>query len=240
MANRTKVLIVEDHRMLREGLKAILSTRDDLEVVGEAIDGLEALRAVKRAKPDMMLLDLSMPRMNGLSVLLEAKSYHPDIKILVLTIHQAEERIKEVFAAGADGFCSKNDSRQELLVAIDSVLNGNTYLSPSIAKHVLSGYLAVKQEERQGDPWNDVSQREREILKLLAEGYTNKQIGEMLFISAKTVEKHRSNIMAKLNLHSVANLTALAIDKGLVEKRAPTLRKGPAASVQKPVDDQTY
>jgi DNA-binding NarL/FixJ family response regulator len=240
MADRVKVLIVEDHRMLREGLKAILATRGDLEIIGEATDGLEALRAIKRVQPDIMLLDLSMPRMGGLSVLLEAKRYQPDIKILVLTIHQSEERIKEVFTAGADGFCNKNDSRQELLVAIDSVLAGSTYLSPSISKHVLTGYLAAKQDAGREDPWNDLSQREKEILKLLAEGYTNKQIGEMLFISAKTVEKHRSNIMAKLNLHSVANLTALAIEKGLVEKRAPSLRRGPAATSQKALDDPVY
>jgi len=230
MANAGKILIVEDHRLLREGIKAILSTRKNLEIVGEATDGLEALRAVKRLNPDIMLLDLSMPRMNGLSVLREAKSRNPDIRVIILTIHQSEERVKEVFAAGADGYCWKNDSRRELLAAIDSVLAGRTYLSPSITDKVITGYLAAAGRTNVGEnPWDGVSQREKEILKLLAEGYTNKEIGEMLFISAKTVEKHRSNIMAKLNLHNVAGLTALAIEKGLVEKRSVTPRN-PAGS----------
>lgn len=217
MRDRNRVLIVEDHRMLREGLKAILSARSDLEIVSEATDGIDALRAVKRLKPDLMLLDLSMPRMNGLSVLLEAKEFHPGIKILVLTIHRAEERVKEAFAAGADGYCSKNDSRRELLLAIDSVLAGNTYLSPTISKTVVAGFLSNHAAEAPDDPWDQISQREREILKLLAEGYPNAKIGELLFISVKTVEKHRSNIMDKLNLHSVAQLTRLAIEKGLVQ-----------------------
>jgi len=230
MAHARKILIVEDHRLLREGIKAILSTRDNLEIIGEATDGLEAVRAVKRVNPDIMLLDLSMPRMNGLSVLREAKSHNPDIKIIILTIHQSEERVKEVFAAGADGYCWKNDSRRELLAAIDSVLDGRTYLSPSITDKVISGYLSAVRTDGGKHPWDGVSQREKEILKLLAEGYTNKEIGEMLFISAKTVEKHRSNIMTKLNLHNVAGLTALAIEKGLVEKRSVSPRRNPAAS----------
>lgn len=219
MPAKRKVLVAEDHRMLREGLKAILAARDDLVIVGEAVDGLEALRGVKRLKPDLLLLDLSMPRMNGMSVLLEAKNYHPDIKILVLTIHQSEAYVMETFEAGADGYCSKNDSRDELLVAIDSVLAGKLYLSPLIARDVLHGFLARRARDRSQTAWDSVTQREREILKLLAEGYTNRQIAEMLFISVKTVEKHRSNLMTKLDLHTVAHLTTLAIEKGLVEKK---------------------
>jgi DNA-binding NarL/FixJ family response regulator len=219
MPAKRRVLVAEDHQMLREGLKAILASRDDLDIVGEAVDGLEALRKVKRLKPDLMLLDLSMPRMNGLSVLLDAKSYLPEIKILVLTIHQSEPYVMETFEAGADGYCSKNDSRDELLVAIDSVLNGKIYLSPLIAGDVLHGFLAKREKEKDLSDWDTVTQREKEILKLLAEGYTNSQIADMLYISVKTVEKHRSNIMAKLDLHNVAHLTTLAIEKGLVERK---------------------
>jgi len=219
MPAKKRVLVAEDHQMLREGLKAILANRDHLEIVGEAVDGLEALRKVKRLKPDLMLLDLSMPRMNGLSVLLDAKSYLPEIKILVLTIHQSEPYVMETFEAGADGYCSKNDSRDELLVAIDSVLKGKIYLSPLIAGDVLHGFLAKREKEKDRSDWDTVTQREKEILKLLAEGYTNSQIADMLYISVKTVEKHRSNIMAKLDLHNVAHLTTLAIEKGLVERK---------------------
>ena len=220
MPARKRVLIAEDHQMLREGLKAILADREALDIVGEAVDGLEALRMVKRLKPDLMLLDLSMPRMNGLSVLLDAKTYQPGIKTLVLTIHQSETYVLEAFEAGADGYCSKNDSREELLVAIDSVLAGKIYLSPLIARHVLEGFLTKRARQQSETTWESVTQREKEILKLLAEGYTNSEIADMLCISVKTVEKHRSNIMAKLDLHNVAQLTVLAIEKGLVERKS--------------------
>lgn len=220
MPERKKVLIAEDHQMLRDGLKAILADRKDLQIVGEAVDGLEAVRSVKRLRPDLMLLDLSMPRMNGLSVLLDAKAYLPEIKILVLTIHDSRRHVLETFAAGADGYCNKNDSREELLMAIDSVLAGNVYISPSIAKDVMDGFLAERGRRDIESAWGSVTQREREILKLVAEGYTNKEIAGLLYISVKTVEKHRANLMAKLDLHNVPSLTALAIEKGLVEKKA--------------------
>jgi DNA-binding NarL/FixJ family response regulator len=219
MSTRQKILITEDHQMLREGLKAILGSRDDLNIVGEAADGLEAIRKIKRLQPDLMLLDLSMPRLNGLSVLADAKADQPELKILVLTIHESDRYVMEAFAAGANGYASKNDSREELLVAIDSVLSGNVYLSPSISKNVLDGFLANWKRRDPDVVWDRISQREKEILKLLAEGYTNKEIAGMLYISVKTVEKHRANIMTKLDMHNVAQLTALAVRKGLVEKK---------------------
>ena len=130
--NKTKVVIVEDHKLFREGLKSLLADKDDLEVVGEAGDGLEAIRTVKRCQPDMILLDLSMPKMNGISVMKEIKSQYPEIKIMALTIHESDQYVLEAFEAGADGYCLKDAGRNELMLAVDSVLQGQLYISPTI------------------------------------------------------------------------------------------------------------
>lgn len=217
MGKSHAVFIVEDHQLFREGLKSMLNSRDDIEIVGEAQDGLEAVRQIPKAKPDLVLLDLSMPKMNGISVMKEVRRELPDTAILALTIHESDQFVLEAFEAGTDGYCIKDASRQELMMAIDTVLNGKTYISPDISDQVMVGFLAGRKKLKEQSNWDSVTQREREILKLLAEGYTNKEIANLLYISVKTVEKHRSNLMGKLDLHNVAALTAYAIDKGLVE-----------------------
>ena len=218
MVEKKKIVIAEDQKILREGLKSLLSSSDDFEVVGEAEDGLNAVRCVEKFTPELLLLDLSMPKMSGISAIKEIKSQFTETKILVLTVHESEEYIIEVFKSGADGYCLKDASHSELLVAIKSVLSGRRYISPGISGKVLEGYLDDRETLKSSSSWDSLTQREREILKLVGEGYKNKEIADYLCISAKTVEKHRSNIMEKLDLHTASALTAYAIKKGLVTK----------------------
>jgi DNA-binding NarL/FixJ family response regulator len=220
MNSKKKMLIVEDHQLLREGLKTMISAFENIEIVGEADDGLDAIRKVRKIQPDIILLDLSMPKMDGISIMKEVKSQFPDIKILVLTIHEVDHYVLEAFDSGADGYCIKNASRKELELAIKSVINGQRYVSPGITSKILEGYIEGHKKLKEKSTWDTVTQREREILKLIAEGYLNKEIAEFLNISVKTVEKHRANIMKKLNLHNVASLTAYAIERGLIIQHA--------------------
>jgi DNA-binding NarL/FixJ family response regulator len=220
MGRAKKIIIAEDHRLFREGIKALLESNRELEIVCEAADGFQAIQCARKHQADLMILDLSMPKLGGISALKEIKRQFPEIKILVLTIHQTDEYVLETFDAGADGYCLKDAGRNELRMAIDSVLAGKTYLSPGVAEQVMEGYIKGRKQMKTETTWDTVTQREREVLKLLGEGHQNKEIAELLHISVKTVEKHRANIMNKLDLHNAAALTAYAIDKGLVEKKA--------------------
>jgi DNA-binding NarL/FixJ family response regulator len=216
MESKKLIFIVEDHRLFREGLKAMLSLEPGYEIIGEAEDGLEAVRLIRKSKPDLVLLDLSMPRMNGFSVLREIKAAMPEVKILVLSIHESDQYVLQAFEALADGYAIKDSSREELRVAIRSVLEGKKYISPGIADSVLEGYLDGRKTLKTKSAFDTVTEREKEILKLLGEGYQNKEIADLVHISVKTVEKHRANIMAKLDLHNAAALTAFAFEHGLI------------------------
>ncbi|MBW2016351.1 MAG: response regulator transcription factor [Deltaproteobacteria bacterium] len=210
-----RIIIAEDHTILREGLRALLSSKPSFEVVAEAEDGRDAIRSVVEHRPDLILMDLSMPNMNGLEAIREIKKQNPDTKIIVLTVHKAEEYILAALQAGADGYVLKDATHAELEMAIMNVLQGKRFLSPGISEKVIGGYLEGKMGMKEKSAWDTLTQREREILKLIAEGNKNKEIAEYLCISQKTVEKHR---MKKLDLHNVAALTAFAMEKGLISR----------------------
>jgi DNA-binding NarL/FixJ family response regulator len=218
MEERKKIVIAEDHTILREGLRMLLSSNAAFEVVGEAQDGLEAIRSVESLRPDLILMDLSMPRMNGVGAIQEIKKQSPSTKILVLTVHKTEEYILTTLKAGADGYILKDATHGELMLAIENIFSGKSYLSPGISEKVIEGYLEGRKSVKSSTSWDTLTQREREILKMIAEGYKNKDIADYLCISAKTVEKHRANLMKKLDLHSASSLTAFAMEKGLITK----------------------
>lgn len=221
MAKKNRIVIAEDQRILREGLRSILSPNEAIQIIGEAEDGLEAIRVVEKHSPDLLLLDIGMPRMSGLSVIKEIQNRFPDTKILALTIHESDEYVLEAFQAGVDGYCLKDASASELRAAIDTVLSGRRYISPGISDKILLEYSGQKKTVKSIATWDELTQRQKEVLKLVGEGYKNKEIADFLGISEKTVEKHRSNIMMKLDMHTASALTAYAIEKGLVTK-SPT------------------
>jgi DNA-binding NarL/FixJ family response regulator len=216
MIDKKRVLIVEDHTLLRAGLSALLSQEPDVEVAGELDSGRDAVRAIAALSPHLVLMDLTMPGCNGIEAIVEIKKRFPEVKVLVLTLHKTEEYIHESLRAGADGYILKDATQDELRVAIRSVLNGKTYLSPDISDKVINGYLGTGKGANMNSVWESVTHRERQVLKLVAEGHPNRYIAEFLCLSVKTVEKHRSNMMKKLDLHNASALTTFAIEKGLV------------------------
>jgi two-component system response regulator NreC len=218
VSQKVRIVIAEDHTILREGLRSLLSSNPNFEIVGEAEDGREAIRCAEKFKPDLILTDLSMPRMNGMEAIKEIKRESPATKVLVLTVHKAEEYILATFRAGADGYILKDSTHSELVMAVKKVLSGTHYISPEISEKVIVGYLEGKKSLKSRTSWETLTQREREILKLIAEGYKNKEIADDLCISVKTVEKHRANLMEKLDLHNIQALTTFAIERGLVSR----------------------
>ena len=218
MKKKHTIIIADDHTLFREGLRALLSAHEDLHVLGEAENGQEALRAVEKHKPDLLLMDLSMPKMGGLEAIKEVKRQEPGTKVLVLTIHGTEEFVLEALHAGASGYILKDATHDELVLAIRSVLREKRYLSPDISAKVIEGYIDGRKAVKSGSTWDSLTLREREVLKLIAEGRKNKEIAEILVISAKTVAKHRANLMNKLDLHSASALTAYAMERGLLSK----------------------
>lgn len=216
MRNVKKIVIAEDHSIVREGIKALISAKHPFKIVGEARDGIEAVQLAGKLKPDLIIMDLSMPKLNGIEAIGEIKSISPESKVLVLTVHNIEEYVRASLEAGADGYLLKKSSYKELLNAIKHVISGEPYLDPGISGKIIAGYLNNKADGEKSSYYGTLTPREREVLKLIAEGHKNSEIAGYLFISLNTVETHRYNIMKKLDLHNVAALTSYAIKHGLV------------------------
>lgn len=211
----TKVLIADDHAIVRAGLRALIGAETGYELVGEASGGYEAISLLEKTLPDVLVLDLSMPDLDGISVTKNIKPRFPDLKILILTLHEDEALLKESIKAGAAGYILKRAAEAELILAIQAILRGDLYVDPSMVRALLG---EPKQSSSvQFTPAEALTSREKEILKLIVEGYTNRQIGENLSISIRTVEGHRANISDKLGLHSRVELVRYAREHGMIE-----------------------
>ena len=215
MKGKCRILIAEDQAIVRECLRSLLSVNPDFEVVGEAEDGREAIQLTENLRPDLILMDLSMPKTDGLNAIEEVKRRFPKTKVLVLTVHKDEELVMAALDMGVDGYALKDSTYAELMVAINNVLKGMPYICPGISAKVIKGYLDGRKALKASSPWLTLTSREREILKLIAEGYKSSEIADYLSISPKTVQSHRTNIMKKLNLRTKAGLVAYALKKSV-------------------------
>ena len=213
---KIKVLVADDHTIVRHGIYALLGLMSDIELVGEAVNGKEALEKVKKLMPDVVIMDVAMPIMDGLEATRRITKEFPKTKVIALTQYDDREFVFPVIKAGARGFISKTAASSELASAIRSVYRGDSYLSPSVARVFVEGYQHGIDIAKDHDPYKQLTNREREILKLLAEGHTTHEIAAMLVLSPKTVDRHKTNLMAKLAIHSRSDLIKYALRKGII------------------------
>lgn len=214
MAN-VRILLADDHAMLRDGVRMVLESHPGFEVVGTADNGREAVRLAEELCPDIAVLDVAMPELNGMEATRAIRNLSPDTEVVVLSMHESEEYLREALRAGAAGYVLKRAAAKELVGAINAVRRGDKYLDPALTHTLISDY--VRQVERGDDTPDSLTERELEVLKLVAEGNTNRQIALQLNISIKTVQTHRANLMDKLNLHDRTELVRYAIRRGLIQ-----------------------
>lgn len=215
MAKKTRVLIADDHTIVRSGVRLLLQAEPDIEVVGEALDGGQAVTMAESLRPDVVLMDIAMPGTSGLEATRQIKSRFPEMCVLVLTMHRSDEYFFEMLKAGASGYILKGADTSELIGAVRTVARGEVFLYPAMAKELLQDYLSRLQESNSsGQP--PLTLREKEILRLLAEGHSNKEIAEKLVVSPSTIHSHRTNLMKKLNLSSRYELIQYARQRGLI------------------------
>jgi two-component system response regulator NreC len=210
------VLLADDHRILREGIKSLLAKAPDIEVVGEAGDGSEAVARAQQLLPDVVVMDITMPGINGLEATRQIKALRPAIKVLVLTMHDSNQYLSQFLRSGASGYVLKDTAAAELVGAIRSVNQGDVFLYPSIARKLVEEFLQKVQSGEKSESYDGLTDREREVLKMIAEGRSNKEIADALSLSIRTVQAHRANLMGKLHMHDRTELVRYAIRKGLI------------------------
>jgi len=212
MKRKIRILLADDHRMVRQGFRLILLSQDDMEVVGETGNGREAVELARALKPDVVVMDVTMPELNGIEATRKIRDLSPHTRILALSVHKDSVYVRAIIRAGAEGYLLKESADTDLLAAVRAVAEGNSYLSPEVSGAILRDY-----RKHVTHPLDLLSAREREILQLIAEGRTNKEIAGALNLSVYTVDGHRTHIMEKLNLHSVGELVRFAVRHGLVD-----------------------
>ena len=211
-----RILVADDHEVARKGIRSLLESRPGWEVCAEAKDGREAVEYAGTMKPDIFLLDVGMPNLNGLDAARQILAMNPDARILIVTIHDSEQVVREILAAGARGFLLKSDAGRDLIAAVEALQHRRTFFTPKVAQMMLDGYLRPHTES-EASTQCVLTPREREVIQLVAEGKTTKEIATALSLSVKTAETHRTNLMRKLDLHSIADLTLYAVRNGIVQ-----------------------
>jgi two-component system response regulator NreC len=211
------VFLADDHTIVRQGLAKLLEAESDLQVVGEAENGREAVVKVEKLRPEVVLMDIAMPMLNGIEATRQIKRCCPQTKVIILSMHSHDRYISELFSLGASGYMLKSSTGTDIINAIHTAMKGSTYLSPSISDKVIEDYLSLKKRSHQDDLYNRLSNREREVFQMIAEGRSTKEIAKILYLSPSTVKTHRSNIMEKLEMDNISQLIQFAIHIGIVE-----------------------